>query len=143
MTWPAPTRADHDSFCRIEGWAVVRNATHKKTGHHVTYELALLDGSILRTRVSRPPNRTGYGKSMWSHILRDQLQVDEATFWACVNEKTLPDRGGRRLSPPDAIPLEVASLLRTKVGLSESELSAMTKAEAVARLNLFWGQQGQ
>lgn len=42
------------------------------------------DGRVLRTRVSHPVDRTDYGKSLWSHILRDQLEVSEAQFWECV-----------------------------------------------------------
>ena len=84
MTWPAPTREAHDAFCKIEGWQRVRNACGQTGTHHVIYELQLHDGRILRTRVSHPANRDAYGENLWSHILRDQLEVDQATFWACV-----------------------------------------------------------
>jgi hypothetical protein len=30
--------------------------------------------------VSQPPNQDTYGAETWSHILRDQLLVDEETF---------------------------------------------------------------
>jgi hypothetical protein len=33
-----------------------------------------------------PVGRYGYGSSLWNHILRDQLQVTEAGFWACVRD---------------------------------------------------------
>jgi hypothetical protein len=137
MTWPAPTRAAHDQFCREEGWTVVRNARGKKSVHHVTYELVLPDGSVLRTRVSRPPDRTGYGRSMWAHVLRDQLAVDEATFWACVQDGVKPDRGQREVTE-DALPVEVAHLLVTRVGLSEAEVAGLSREEAIARLNEYW-----
>src|SRR5258708_40022748 len=38
---------------------------------------------------SSPP-----GTNIWSHILRDQLDVDEAAFWACARDGVKPDRGG-------------------------------------------------
>lgn len=73
VTWPAPTRADHDAFCRLEGWTPVRDALGRTGTHHITYELRLPDGQVLRTRVSHPPNRQTYGARLWAHILRDQL----------------------------------------------------------------------
>lgn len=93
MSWPAPTRADHDTFCRTEGWTRVRDATGHTGTQHITDELSLPDGRILRTRISHPPNRTTYGLRMWAHILRDQLCVDEATFWAAqYSESTTSGR---------------------------------------------------
>jgi hypothetical protein len=73
--WPTPARADHAKFCENEGWRVVRDARGRTGTHHLTYELDLPDGRTLRTRVSHPPDRTDYGPSIWSHILRDQLAV--------------------------------------------------------------------
>lgn len=60
---------------------------------HVTYELTLHDGRILRTRISHPVDRTTYGAGMWSHILRDQLDVSEGEFRDCVLEGRVPARG--------------------------------------------------
>jgi hypothetical protein len=134
--WPVPTRSDHQRFCEVEGWTEVRNATGK-TGHHVTHELALPDGAILRTRVSNPPDRSTYGRSLWSHILRDQLGVDEATFWGCVRDGRLPDRG-RQADLPGSLPAGLVSVLLHQVGLPESEVAAMTREQAIARVNEFW-----
>jgi len=135
MTLPAPSRKDHDTFCTTEGWTPVRNARNK-TGHHVTYELALSDGTVLRTRVSHPPNKDTYGKSLWAHILRDQLQVSEAEFWACVKEGILPTRSQQQ-PPTTAIPAGVVHQLITVVGLSKDDVAAMTKDEAIDRLHHF------
>lgn len=137
MSWPAPTRADHDKFCRAEGWTAVRDATGRTGTHHVTYELALSDGRILRTRISHPPNRTSYGARLWAHILRDQLDVDEATFWAAVREGVEPSRGAPA-TPAETLPAELAFLLANRVGLTHDQLAAMTKTEAIERLNRFW-----
>lgn len=137
MSWPAPTRADHDAFCRAEGWTLVRDATGPTGTHHRTYELALPDGRILRTRISHPPNRTTYGPGMWSHILRDQLDVDEATFWALVRDGVKPARS-RPAAATDSLPVELAFLLTDRVGLSRTEIAAMTKSEAIERLNRYW-----
>ncbi len=137
MTWPQATREDHDRFCRTEGWRPVRNARGRTGTHHVTYELDLADGRILRTRRSHPVDRSTYGPSIWGHILRDQLQVDEATFWACVQDKVVPDRG-TPTPPSEALPADLVHLLIVRVGLDEAEVARMSKEEAVARLQKYW-----
>ena len=137
MTWPAPTREAHDAFCKIEGWEQVRDAQGRTGTHHVIYELQLHDGRILRTRVSHPVNRDTYGASLWRHILRDQLEVDQAAFWACVQERKKPDRGTPE-PPPEALPADLVHLLLTRVGLSEAEVAAMSKDQAIARMQQYW-----
>lgn len=137
MTWPQPTREDHERFCQTEGWRSARDARGRTGIHHVTYELDLADGRILRTRISHPIDRSTYGRSMWSHILRDQLQVDEATFRACAKDKVVPDRG-TPTPPAGALPAELVHLLISRVGLGEAEVGAMTKEEAVSRLHAYW-----
>lgn len=137
MKWPQAAREDHDKFCSIEGWHRVRDARGRSGTHHVTYELDLPDGRVLRTRISHPIDRSGYGRSMWQHILRDQLEVGEPEFWACVREGTAPDRGTRE-PPAEALPAELVYLLINRVGLPEAEVAAMTKKQAIARLERFW-----
>ena len=56
MNSHAASRREHRRFCEIEGWAEVLNARGKPTEHHITYELALGDGRVYRTRISRPAN---------------------------------------------------------------------------------------
>lgn len=137
MTWPQPTREDHERFCQGEGWQRVRDARGRSGTHHVTYESGLPDGRTLRTRISHPIDRTSYGPSLWSHILRDQLDVDEAAFWACVQDKVPPGRGMPAM-PAGALPADLFQLLRSRVGLSEAEVLAMTKEQAIARLHAYW-----
>jgi hypothetical protein len=122
----------------MEGWRPVRDA-HGRTGtHHVTYELDLPDGRILRTRISHPVDRSNYGPRLWSHVLRDQLQVSEAEFWRCVRDGVRPDRGGTPQPSADALPADLVHLLIARVGLAESEVAAMSKDEAVGRLRRYW-----
>jgi hypothetical protein len=123
-----PTAANHDRFCQVEGWISVRSQDH------VTYELGLPDGRVLRTRVSTRPV---YGPELWQHILRDQLHVDEDTFWACVTVGTKPDRGVPQ-ARADALPADLVHFLITRVGLSERTIASMTRKEAIARLDLYW-----
>jgi hypothetical protein len=137
VSWPEPARKDHEAFCTAEGWQRVRDARGRTGTHHVTYELALPDGRILRTRISHPVDRSGYGTSLWSHILRDQLQVTEGEFWACVRENIKPDRGVPE-PPAAALPADLVHMLITRAGLSEAEVAAMSKDQAVARLQRYW-----
>lgn len=137
MTFPAPTRRDHERFCRTESWEPVRDARGRTGTHHVTFELALRDGRVLRTRVSHPVNRETYGPDLWSHILRDQLDVAEHTFWACVQDGVVPERSAPAPTGP-ALPAELVFFLISKVGCSEQDVAAMTKDEAVARLQRYW-----
>jgi hypothetical protein len=124
-------------FCKTEGWQLVRNARGQAGTHHVIYELQLHDGRILRTRISHPVNRDTYGESLWTHILRDQLDVDQETFWACVQDGKKPDRGTPE-PPPEALPADLVHMLLTRVHLSETEVAAMSKEEAIARMRQYW-----
>ncbi|MCE7008985.1 cytotoxic translational repressor of toxin-antitoxin stability system [Kibdelosporangium philippinense] len=130
MSEQSPTPADHDRFCQIEGWIGVRSGTH------ITYELGLPDGRVLRTRLS---DRQTYGPDLWQHILRDQLEVDEPTFWACVNDSEKPDRGIAK-PRPDALPVDLVHLLITRLGLPERTVATMTRKEAIARIDAYWEQ---
>lgn len=131
------TRVDHQNFCVIEEWDERKRATGKRGTHHVNYELTLPDGGVLHTRISHPVDRTDYGPSIWAHILRDQLSVTAAEFWACVEHDVLPDRGSPPI-PVDAIPAGVVSVLITQAHIPEAVVHAMTKAEAIERLARFY-----
>jgi hypothetical protein len=139
VTWPAPARSDHEAFCTTEGWEQVRDAQGRTGTHHLTYELRLHDGRILRTRISHSPDRSTYGKSIWAHILRDQLDISEAEFWACVQDKVKPDRGEPRV-PAEALPAELVHLLITQIGLGNAEISKMSKADAITRMQEHWSR---
>jgi len=137
VTWPEPTRERHEQFCKTEEWERVRDARGRTGTHHITYELAIPDGRILRTRVSHPVDRTRYGSSLWAHILRDQLDVTEGVFWACVLDGRLPDRG-TPAAPREALPAQLVYLLLNQVGLTEEQVAEMDKSQAIERLNQFW-----
>jgi hypothetical protein len=100
--------------------------------------LTLESGDVLRTRISRPPDRTDYGQSIWKHILRDQLGVSEKEFWDCLESGTAPRRGVTDEPEKEPIPSGVVSNLITRVGLSEEQVAAMGRDEAIERLNQFW-----
>ncbi len=137
MSNPAPTRRDHLRFCEIEGWTVVRSGTGKRSTHHETCELELLDGRILRTRISGPPDGTGYGAALWSHILRDQLQISPDEFWQCVRTGETPARSALP-APQDAIPADLAHLLKNRIGLTDEQLAGMSRQAAIERAQQYW-----
>lgn len=134
MKHPIATRQDHERFCITEEWTKRKTATGKTGTHHVNFELALPDGRILLTRVSHPVDRTGYGASLWGHILRDQLDVTAQEFWDCVEEKIRPNRGAAPAPPTGAIPLGVVSTLIERFHIPEAEVRAMTKEQAIQRM---------
>ncbi|WP_007025459.1 hypothetical protein [Saccharomonospora iraqiensis] len=131
------TRAEHEKFCRVEGWRRVRNARGRTGSHHVTYELALPDTRVLRTRISHPVDPSTYGPRLWQHILRDQLEVDEDGFWRCVREGVPPERG-LPAQPEEALPADLMYLLVHRVGLRESEIAVMSRTEAIEALRRYW-----
>lgn len=101
--------------------------------HHRTYELILWDGRILRTRISQPIDSSQYGPRMWSHILKNQLEVTPTEFWNCVREKELPDRGQATLvATKESIPLFLLREL-TRLGIPEEEAITLSAAEAAAK----------
>ncbi len=141
MTWPQPTRKDHHAFCQIEQWRQVRDARGRTGTHHVTFELDLPDGRTLRTRVSHPVDRSDYASGLWRHILRDQLDVDDAVFWACVRDGVTPRRGVPEPPEQKSLPAELVHLLITRVGVAEAEVSTMRKDDAVARMQRYWSER--
>lgn len=138
-SFPTATRSDHQRFCEREGWALVRDARGVAVSHHRTFELALPDGRILRTRISLPPDRTDYGPRLWSHILRDQLEVSEQEFWACVRDGVAPARGAIAVDI-ERIPAALVYQLVVKYGVSEAEVGRMTRAEVLAALEARWSE---
>lgn len=129
--YPAARRKDHLTFCLTEGWTEVRNATGQTVRHHQTFELSLPDGRILRTHISRPPDsKDTYGPGLWSRILRDQLGVTPDEFWACVQDKAVPDRGAVK-PPEESIPADVLTILVNR-GVAEKEVLKMSRHQALA-----------
>lgn len=135
------TRRDHRRFCEIEGWSVVVNSRGRPTSHHLTYGLAVDDGRILRTRISRPANATEYGRRLWNHILTDQLDVTEIEFWQCVDHRKLPARGG---AVPDvsenALPLSLVRQLVDSLHLGSDEIAELSMEDALTLMTEYWSR---
>lgn len=137
----AGTRVDHNRFCLNEEWTLVRGARGREVRHHVTYELDLPDGRVLRTRVSRPVQKVVYGVDLWKAILREQLCVTEDEFWACVKSKVKPDRGGGSVEPPpQSLPASLVHQLIHQAGVPEEQVATMTLKEAVKAMTAHWSE---
>ncbi len=137
----AASRRDHKRFCEIEAWTEVRNARGKPTQHHITYELTVPDGRVLRTRISRPANTEIYGPGLWGHILDEQLDVTEDEFWDCVDNGILPARTPAVAElPQTALPADLVYQLVHTLGLGAKEIEGMTPEEAVRLLTQHWSR---
>ena len=135
------SRRDHHRFCQAEGWTEIRNARGQKVRHHITYELELSDGAVLRTRISRPANAESYGPNLWSTILRHQLCVTEVEFWACVKDKAPPDRGFVPVQlPANPLPAQLVAQLIYDAKVPEAEVSAMSLERAMERMIEHWSR---
>jgi hypothetical protein len=136
------SRRHHQKFCETEGWELVRDARGRSVGHHITYELPLADGRILRTRVSRPANADTYGPRLWSEILgSSQLAVTEDQFWSCVDDGIKPIRPGQQTPvPAEALPADLVYALITKLRVPEGEVAAMTLQQAMDMMNEYWSK---
>jgi hypothetical protein len=135
----AGTRADHDAFCRADGWEPKLDARGRAgAGDHVRYRLRLSDQRVLNTKISRPVDRTTYGEDLWRTILREQLQVTEEQFWACVNEGTRPKR--EIPSEPnlaETIPANVVHVLKIN-GFTDAEITGLGRDGAIKRAQEIW-----
>jgi len=127
-----PTFRELRRFCEVEGWIDLAKQAGRKRRHHFRFALVLTDGHTLYSRIS-----LGSGSiddaGMFKHILRDQMEVTAAEFWAAVDDGIAPHRPGaaesRRLPGPYLDHALAKALLRA--GCTAADIAALTKAEAV------------
>ncbi|MCL5445111.1 MAG: cytotoxic translational repressor of toxin-antitoxin stability system [Actinobacteria bacterium] len=126
-------------FVETEGWTQKGTARGRsKTGDHFRYTLTLATGEVLYTRVSHGSGQLDDPKIV-AHVLRAELAVSAEDFWACVDNGVLPPRPQppRHHVPGEVLDAKLARNLIQKVGLTESDLSALSKEEAVRRWNAY------
>jgi hypothetical protein len=130
---PLP-HAAHRTFVETEGWAKKGKANRPgATGDHHRYTLTLATGDVLFTRVSHGSGQLD-DPGLVAQVLRDQLQVSEADFWRCVDDGVLPPRPQpvqASIQGP-ALDAKLVRNLMRKVGLTQAEISGLSKADAVA-----------
>jgi hypothetical protein len=127
------THAAHKKFVTTEGWSKEKTA-RGRTGDHFRYALALADGRILSTRVSYGSGAIN-DPTLIAVILRDQLEVSEEAFWACVENGALPPRPASQVHAPQGERLDYMLVrnLISKVGLSMDEVGSLSREEALRR----------
>lgn len=131
---PIPHRA-HRKFVETEGWEKKGKARSPgKTGDHFRYTLTLMTGDVLYTRVSHGAGQLDDPKLI-AAVLREELQVTEKQFWACVNQGVVPSRPMPREveTRGDALDAKLTRNLVRRVGLSLEQIEKLTKEEAVER----------
>ncbi|MCL2594782.1 MAG: cytotoxic translational repressor of toxin-antitoxin stability system [Promicromonosporaceae bacterium] len=131
-------RIDHTTFCDVEGWFMVKDARGRPIGHHVTRKFPHPDGRMLRTRISRPIDKTPYDASLAQHILRTQLEVTSTEFWLCVDDQQPPTRGTPAPPSGTAIPASVLRVLVTKLRLTPAEITALSRDQALHLATDYW-----
>ena len=125
------TFGDLKAFVENDGWTEEKNRARRpaKVGDHWRYSKEQPDGLTLRTKVSHSV-RDEIGADLFHRILRDQLQVDEATFSAVVRGQAVPEAPTE--SAPTPIPGWLIQRLMFTVGMTEDELRALGAEDAAA-----------
>lgn len=123
---------DLRTYLEHDGWDEEPNLVRgrRRTRDHRRYRKVLADGRVLRTKVSHA-TRDEIGRSLFTHILHDQLEVTEERFWAVIaGTATLDDEPSAPSTP--TVPGWLVLRLIMTAGRSESEVAAMTPDEARA-----------
>ena len=130
------TFGDLKAYVERDGWTLERNHARRRstTGDHWRYSKEQPTGSTLRTKVSHSV-RDEIGPSLFGHILRDQLHVDETTFWAVVHGRTAPDMAAPAATP--LVPGWLVQRLIVTVGMSEDDVRALSAEDAAATWEAF------
>lgn len=125
------TFGDLQTYVVNDGWTEEKNRARRrsKVGDHWRYTKEQPDGPTLRTKVSHSV-RDEIGADLFHRILRHQLQVDEATFWAVVHGRTVPEAPAA--PAPTPIPGWLIQRLMVTVGMPEDEVRALTAEDAAA-----------
>lgn len=129
-----------ETYVVHDGWVEEPSLARgkRRTGDHRRYSKELPDGTILRTKVSHAIGDE-IGIDLFKHILRDQLKVDEARFWAVVRRQI---EQARDASPPETstVPGWLVQRLMFTAGIPEAEVRRLTPDQAVERWEAFISQ---
>ncbi|MBI3428951.1 MAG: hypothetical protein HY050_02615 [Actinobacteria bacterium] len=126
-----PTYKELKRYVEVEGWEDKDKKSSKKKSDHHRYVFTTPTGARLYTRVSHG-NEQIYDQEFFGRILRDQLCIDEAQFWAAVDKGVKPRRPMPvSASQQEGIDAKLARNLIAKVGLGPSDLVDMSQEDAV------------
>jgi hypothetical protein len=131
------TFGDLAAYLALDDWVEEPSLARgrRRTGDHRRFRKELSDGSILRTKVSHALGGE-IGADLFKHILRDQLRVDETSFWAVIRGKARQSAGA---APPRSgtVPAWLVQRVMFTVGLPETEVRRLTPEEALERWHAF------
>ncbi len=125
-----PARYDDvRTFCRVDGWERKADSPGRSVAKHEVWIKPLRDGALLRTVISK--GRGTYKLSTTARILKHELRVTEAEFWAAVQKATPPLRPGTRPreASRETLPLSVVRALLA-AGYAADDMRTLTLAEA-------------
>jgi hypothetical protein len=117
------TWGDLRKFLKADGWRLDR------TTGDAHDEKLLPDGALLRSKRSVGKDTGAIGRDVFRQILRVQLRVSEADFWATVRSGKPAARPSAPPPPAPGLPAWLAERLRLEVGLSEATIARLTERE--------------
>lgn len=125
------TFGDLKAYVENDGWTEEKNRARRraKVGDHWRYSKEQPDGPTLRTKVSHSVHDE-IGADLFHRILREQLRVDEATFWAVVRGQAVPEAPAEPVPTP--IPGWFIQRLIFTVGMTEDEVRTLSAEDAAA-----------
>jgi len=132
-SYPAPTWAHIDAFCRADRWDEVRETDH------VHWEKLLPSGEVLRTHRSFASDKP-ISQGRFGVILREQLKVSRDEFWRAIETREPVDRPVELDEPEKEYPAWVVLGLG-KYGIHEARVRAMSPEEAEKLLQEKWASQ--
>jgi len=133
-----PTKAELRRFVEIDEWDETR-----RTDHH-RYK-KLVDGRILRTRVSMGRGPAFNDPGLWHHVWSKQLDLrSEDEFWETLRTRKPVDRHTQPSAAPpprSTKPEWLYSFLVRTVGLDHATVLAMSEEEAMQAYHAHIGPQ--
>lgn len=125
-----PTKQDVKDFVRIDGWEEIARSDHHR------YIKKLVDGKLLRTRVSFGRGLAFDDPSLWARVWRHQLALgSEEEFWETLRtgEPVRREPAPAPVSPAQPTkPLWLVEFLTNVAGMVSDDVLAMTEDEAMA-----------
>jgi hypothetical protein len=120
-------------FCRIDGW------TKEGSTDHDIWVKALPGGELLRTSTSHSSSKTP-SRGRFKAILREQLKISEAEFWAALDSGKPVDRPGAP-EPAEApsIPAHLIAVLAGEMDLKPEDIAALDPEAAERMVHEHWG----
>ena len=128
-----PSWGEIERFCRIDGWRESRRTDH------AFFEKALADGTVLRTHRSFAGGKT-MSPGRFKAILRNQLRVSEADFWAALETGEPVPRPSEPPAEEAAIPAYFVRVLKTELLLSEPEIAQLSPEDAQRLVHEHWSK---